>query len=576
MQPLKQQISHIIETAITQTTGLNSPALLQAAAKPEYGDYQANFAMKLAKQLQKKPQEIAQQVIEKLKENDLFAKLEVSGPGFINIKIANKFLAQQLNQIAQDDRLGIQPATNKQTVVIDYSSPNIAKEMHVGHLRSTIIGDAIARILLFLGHHVIPQNHLGDWGTQFGMLIAYILKHEKQDQTLMLADLNQLYKKAKALFDADADFANTSRDYVVKLQAGDAATLAIWQKIIAESQAHFQSLYNRLNVLLETKYNCGESFYNPMLAAVVEELVQKHIAETSEGAIVVFLQGFVDKDNQPVPLLLRKSDGGFLYATTDVAALKYRLATLKATRLIYVTDARQQQHFAMLFQLAEKTGWKSADIELMHVPFGTVLGKDKKPFKTRSGEVIKLVDLLDEAKNRALKIIQAKNPQSTVEETNTIADAISIGAIKYADLATDRVRDYVFDWDQMLAFEGNTAPYLQNAYVRIASIFNKASLDLDAQITGEINITDLYEHQLAIKLLELSDSIVKVAKIAKPHLLCHYLFELSTRFHQFYEHCPILSADGPTKTSRLQLAQITAQTLQLGLSLLGIHVIKKM
>lgn len=580
MTYIRQILRERFSSAITKAFGAefaNVDPLIQAVNPPHFGDYQANFAMALAKQLKSKPQEIAKQVLDHFEKTDLCDELQISGPGFINFSLANSFLQNELQSLTKDKRLGVAETQAETPTIVEYGSPNVAKEMHVGHLRSTIIGDAIARVLSFLGHKVIRQNHVGDWGTQFGMLIQYLIETNTElghDHSIQVAA--ELYKKAKQRFDQDPEFANRSRTQVVALQSGDAKATAIWQRLVIESEKHFQEVYNRLGVLLTNDDIRSESFYNPMLADIVRELKDKGIATISESAVTIFLPGFVNPENLPVPFIIQKSDGGYLYATTDLAAAKFRIEQLKAKRLIYVVDARQAQHFAMLFAALHAAGWASDEIRLEHVAFGTVLGKDRKPFKTRSGESIQLTALLDEAERRAYEVIAEKSELS-LELRKNIAARVGIGALKYADLSSDRVKDYVFDWDRMLAFEGNTAPYLQNAYVRIQSIFRKGNLNPAELKQQRIHITHPIEHSLAIRLLEFPEIVELVADELAPHRLCSYLFELAASYHKFYESCPVLSADDETvRNSRLLLSDLTAKTLKLGLGLLGIEVLEQM
>jgi arginyl-tRNA synthetase len=563
-----------IKTALGEE--ITCDPMIQLAARLEFGDYQANFAMGLAKQLKKNPVEIARNVVACL-EPSIFAKVEVAGPGFINLFLANSFLDDNLQQLLKDERLGVSKTNQAETVTVDYGGANIAKEMHVGHLRSTIIGDAIVRILDFLGHHVIRQNHLGDWGTQFGMLIEYLLEENPQFAQHQISDLDAFYKQAKQHFDNDPEFANQARARVVALQAGDESTLEIWRQLVAESERHFAKVYQRLKVLLSQADARGESFYNFMLPGVVAEFLEKGIAVEDQGAIVIFLNNISEKDDRSVPFIIRKSDGAYLYATTDLATVKFRVETLKATRLIYVTDARQKQHFAMLFMAVRQIGWVGENIKFEHVPFGAILGKDHKPFKTRSGESIKLISLLDEAESRAAAVATAKNPDLSPEQVQQIAHVVGIGALKYADLSSDKVKDYVFDWDKMLAFEGNTAPYLQNAYVRVCSIFRKGAINLAELSSKKINIIDPNEHLLALKILEFPDVVYVVAADLSIHKLCNYLYELAATFHKFYEHCPVLSVtEEALRNTRLVLCALTARTLAMGLNLLGIAVLEQM
>ncbi len=571
---MKQLLTTLFKTAIQEAFGEEAAMCdptIQLSSRKEFGDYQANFAMRLAKQLNKKPMDIAIAVVEKLNNQRLFKSLEPSGPGFINIFLSEDFLMDRLQQLVNDPRLGIKPETHSQNIVVDYANANVAKEMHVGHIRSIVIGDAIVRILGFLGHHVIRQSHLGDWGTQFGMLIEYLFETGEQDSPHTVSDLDPLYKKSKAKFDADPEFADRARRRVVALQAGDAETLAIWQTLVKESLQYFQTIYEKLDVLLKEEDARGESFYNSMLADTVDELVNIGLAHQSEDATVVTLEEF------SIPYIIRKKDGGYLYATTDLAAGQFRVNTLKANRIIYLTDARQKQHFEMLFATLRKAKWVGEEVRLEHIPFGAILGKDNKPFKTRSGELIKLISLLEEAENRAEVIAREKNPNLSDEQIHEIAHDIGIGALKYADLRADKVKDYVFDWEKLLSFEGNTAPYLQNAYVRIRSIFRKGSITLKEIQHEKIIINNEIEHSLATKILNFQDVLYSVGDNLSLHSLCDYLYDLAASFHKFYENCPILSnEDKSIVHSRLLLSDLTARTLQLGLDLLGIKTLEKM
>lgn len=578
---MKNTLKKALSTAIVSALGpefADTDPLIQVVSPPHFGDYQANFALGLAKKLGKKPVEIAQQVLEHFHQPEICQQVVISGPGFINILLSDDFLQRNLQTIVNDERLGIIKVGSPQRVVVEYSSPNVAKEMHVGHLRSTVIGDAIARILDFLGHEVVRQNHVGDWGTQFGMLIQHILDTQWQvDRDHSISEITALYQQAKQRFDNDEDFARHARAQVVALQSGEPQANALWRRLVSESERHFQEVYARLGVLLTLEDVRGESFYNPMLAEIIEELESLGMVTTSEGAAVIFLPGFVDRDGLPVPMLVRKSDGGYLYSTTDLAALRFRIETVQATRLIYVVDARQTQHFAMLFAAAQKANWVSPQVRVEHVAFGSVLGKDRKPFKTRSGETVQLTVLLEEAESRAMTIIAEKNPQLSVEQRRKIAHAVGIGALKYADLSSDRIKDYIFDWDRMLAFDGNTAPYLQNAYVRIFSIFRKGSIAPAALYDKKISITEPIEHVLAIQLLEFPNLLQIVAEDLAMHRLCQYLFDLAATYHKFYENCPVLNVTEPTvRDSRLLLCDLTARTLRLGLGLLGIETVEQM
>ena len=557
--------------------------LLRPAQDLKFGDFQANVAMSLAKQLQRKPRDIAEQLCAGAELSDLCETPEIAGPGFINLRILPSVIAQQLLTLAGDERLAIAPDSHPQTVVVDYSGPNVAKEMHVGHLRSTIIGDAIAKVLNYLGHNVIRQNHLGDWGTQFGMLIEHLIDSGWQlGQGKSIGDLNILYKEAKKRFDADADFAERSRQRVVTLQSGDPQTRALWLELVKASRKYFSEVYERLDVTLQDSDARGESSYNDTLQDTLDELAGKGLTQKDQGATVVYLPEFVGRDDKPLPLIVQKSDGGFLYATTDLACLRYRISELHAQRVIYVTDARQSQHFAMVFKTAELAGWLNDAVKLEHVPFGSVLGEDGKPFKTRSGEVVRLIDLIEEAERRAKDVVTSKNPDLSEEQQIQVAKTVGVGAIKYADLSSDRVKDYVFAWDRMLAMEGNTAPYLQYAYTRVQSIFRKGlqqleNTDISKLHSTHIEIKEPIEKQLGLKLFQLESVLNVVAERLEPHRLCTYLYELATLFSSFYEACPVLKAETEiSRNTRLLLCELTSRTLKLGLDLLGIRVLEKM
>jgi arginyl-tRNA synthetase len=555
----------------------NINPIIQLAARSEFGDYQANFAMGLAKELKKNPREVATQVVEKLKDNKLFSKLEIAGPGFINITLEDDFLNHFLQKLMLQEKTGASETKHNEIVVVEYPSANAAKEMHVGHLRPAIIGDALARIFIYLGYNVIKQNHLGDWGTQFGMLIEHLFTSASTDEQHHISDLNAFYQQAKKRFDDEPGFADRARQRTVELQQGEPRARELWKKIIDESENHFEEVYKKLGLLISREDTRGESFYNDQLDDVTKELADKNLLELSDGAKVIFLEGFVDQNNKPLPLIVRKSDGAALYATTDLAALRYRIKTLHASRIIYMTDARQKQHFAMFFAAGRKAGWITPEVRVDHIPFGSILGEDHKPFKTRSGESIKLAALLNEAQQRAKNILKEKNSTLSEEQQEIVANAIGIGALKYADLSNDKIRDYVFNWDSMLSFEGNTAPYLQNAYVRICALFRKGNVDMNSISFDAIKIINSFEHQLSVKICGFSDVLISVADDLNLHRLCAYLYELASLFHRFYEHCPILNNDDKEiKTSRLALAAATARIVKIGLSLLGIQVIEFM
>jgi len=553
------------------------PANITISTRPEFGDFQANGAMGAAKKLKTNPRELAQKILEHLDLSGIADNIEIAGPGFINIHLSHSFLGEQL-QKQSDQPLGRSEVEEK-TIVVDYSSPNLAKEMHVGHLRSTIIGDAVARTLEYLGHNVIRQNHMGDWGTQFGMLIAELEEQlgEGEQADLALGDLEVFYQQSKKHFDEDSGFAEKARDYVVKLQSGDNHCLTLWKQFINTSVAHSEAIYRDLNVTLQHTDIKPESAYNDDLAKVINDLKQQQLIVEDQGAQVAFLEELADKKGNPSPVIVQKSGGGYLYATTDLAALRYRSGVLNADRVLYFIDARQSLHMKQVFTLAKKAGFVNESILLEHHPFGTMMGKDGKPFKTRSGGTVKLTDLLKESVERASKLVAEKNPAASDEDIAGIAQKVGIGAVKYADLSKTRTNDYIFDWDTMLSFEGNTAPYLQYAYTRIISIFRKAELDVST-FKGNINITETKEKALALKLVQFGEILQQVADEAYPHILCNYLYEIASAYMAFYEQCPILKANikQEIKESRLALSLIVADTLAKGLELLGIEIMEKM
>ena len=552
------------------------PANVATSTRPEFGDFQANGALAAAKRLKLKPRDLAADIVANLKLEGIADKVEIAGPGFINIHLSDDYLATRLNQT---NPAQARAPEQVQTVVVDYSSPNLAKEMHVGHLRSTIIGDAIARVLEHLGHTVIRQNHMGDWGTQFGMLIAELEEQvgEGEKPELALNDLEGFYQQSKRHFDADPAFADKARQYVVSLQSGDAHCLALWQQFIDISVEHSEALYRQLNVTLGHEHIRPESAYNDNLPQVLADLQNAGLACESEGAQVVFLDELADKKGNPSPVIVQKSDGGYLYATSDLAALRYRSQTLKADRVLYFIDARQSLHMKQVFVVARKAGFVDPEMKLEHLPFGTMMGEDGKPFKTRSGGTVKLADLLVEALKRAEQLIAEKNPELDVATSKEIARKVGIGAVKYADLSKTRTNDYIFNWDAMLSFEGNTAPYLQYAYSRICSVFRKAELER-GQVEGDIRITTPQEKTLALSLLNFDETLKTVAEDGYPHTLCNYLYDLASAYMSFYEHCPILRSDidAQTRASRLQLSHTSANTLQKGLELLGIETMERM
>lgn len=554
----------------------DSEPLVRQSAKVQFGDYQANGVMGAAKKMGIPPRQLAEKILEHLDITDIADKVEIAGPGFINIFLSPVWVAQQAEFALADEHLNITKVT-PETIVIDYSSPNVAKQMHVGHLRSTIIGDASARTLSFLGHNVIRANHLGDWGTQFGMLIAYLEKKQNENAADMaLADLEEFYREAKKCYDEDEVFAERARNYVVRLQGGDEYCRTMWRKLVDITMQQNQLTYQRLNVTLTEDDIMGESLYNPMLPGIVADLKAKGLAVESEGATVVFLDEYKNKEGEPMGVIIQKKDGGYLYTTTDIACAKYRHEQLHANRVLYYIDSRQHQHLMQAWTIVRKAGYIPDSMSLEHHMFGMMLGKDGRPFKTRSGGTVRLTDLLDEAHERALTLIREKNPDMDEEELNNIARVVGIGAVKYADLSKNRTTDYIFDWDLMLSFEGNTAPYMQYAYTRVASIFKRAEID-ESALTQPISLTQPHEKQLALRLVQFDETITQVAREGTPHVMCVYLYDLAQSFSGFYENCPILSAeDDNVRQSRLKLARLTARTLKQGLETLGIETVDRM
>ena len=577
---IKQFLVRQVSKAM-QAAGLpeDSEPLVTQSTRPEFGDYQANGALPAAKKMKINPRELASKVVAELSLDGIADKVDIAGPGFINIHLAPDYLAQLCAQALADTQLTIRPARAPQTVVVDYSGPNLAKEMHVGHLRSTIIGDAVARVLEFSGDQVIRQNHMGDWGTQFGMLIAE-LEGQLQcndNATMALVDLESFYQQSKKHFDDDENFANTARNYVVKLQSGDEGCKRLWQQFIDVSVTHSEDIYRALNVSLTAQDIRPESAYNADLSTIVADLQCQQLAVTSEGAQAVFLQELANKDGEPSVAIVQKSDGGYLYATTDLAALRYRQDELNADRILYFVDARQALHLQQVFTIARKANFVKADMGLEHLAFGTMMGKDGKPFKTRTGGTVKLAALLDEAVERAAQLIAEKDPELDDAARLEVAKKVGIGAVKYADLSKNRTSDYIFNWDSMLSFEGNTAPYLQYAYARIQSIFRKADID-PAGLKASLLLAHANERTLGLKLLQFSEVIDQVASDCMPNVLCVYLYELASDYMSFYEACPILKegVDEATRDSRLQLCALVARTLATGLDLLGIEVMDRM
>ena len=630
---LHQTVAAEAEAAFAAAGIAGNPVVLQPAKNADFGDFQINGVMGAAKKAKQNPRELAQKVADALAGNAVVESAEVAGPGFINLRLNAAFLAQNIEAALLDGHLNVRQTKVPQTVVIDYSSPNLAKEMHVGHLRSSIIGDSLNRVLSYLGHKVIAQNHVGDWGTQFGMLVAYMVAQQQENAEFELADLEQFYRNAKIRFDEDEAFADTAREYVVKLQGGDEAVLALWRQFVDVSLQHAQAVYDTLGLKLTPADVAGESKYNDDLQTVVEDLSAKGLAVDDAGAKVVFLDEFKNQDGEPAAFIVQKQGGGFLYASTDLACVRYRVGRLNADRLLYVVDTRQKLHFEQLFTTSRKAGYLPENVSAEFIGFGTMMGKDGKPFKTRSGDTVKLVDLLDEAVDRARKLIAERNKPNSFEviykdleeqkskktaddyrtltkdfklevgeweieegsptlrtaikrkkisdnydieareNIEEIARVVGIGAVKYADLSKNRSSDYVFDWESMLSFEGNTAPYLQYAYTRVQSVMRRAG---EWNQQAAVVLDAPLEKQLAVELLKFEDVLQSVAETSYPHYLAGYLYQVATLFSRFYEACPILKAEGTSRETRLQLAKLTGDTLKQGLDLLGIDTLEVM
>jgi arginyl-tRNA synthetase len=578
---LTTQLDRAIVAALGADYAGTDPILV-LSSNPKFGDYQANIAMGLSKKLGQQPRQIAQSIVDNLDVAAVCEPPQIAGPGFINFIVKPSYLATQLQAMQSDSRLGVPVADQSQRVIVDFSSPNIAKEMHVGHLRSTILGDCIARVLEFRGHDVLRLNHVGDWGTQFGMLILYLREAYPQALTtadaLDLGDLVVLYKQAKQRFDTDPQFQAAARQEVVKLQAQDPDTIKAWNLLCDQSRREFQVIYDRLNVKLTER---GESFYNPYLAAVVEDLKATGLLVASDGAQCVFLEGYTNREGDPLPLIVQKTDGGYNYATTDLAAIRYRIQTDTADRIIYITDAGQADHFAQVFQVAKLAKWIPEHVEITHVPFGLVLGDDGKKIKTRSGEAIKLKELLDEAVDRFRNDLESRLAEDSRQETPEFiansAQIVGLSAVKYSDLSQNRTSNYAFSFDKMLALQGNTAPYMMYAYVRVRGISRKGGIDFESLgANAPIILNEELELTLAKHLLQLGSIVSEVERDLLPNRLCQYLFELSQKFNQFYDKHSVLQAEEPLRTSRLVLCDLTAKTLQLGLDLLGIPVLERM
>ncbi|MGB2754882.1 MAG: arginine--tRNA ligase [Phycisphaerae bacterium] len=604
---LEKRVEAAMHAAFPEAEG--APALVLPAQDPSFGDYQANGAMVLAKRLGKNPREVAEQIVKRLDVSELAEAPEVAGPGFINLRLRPEWLGAELGRVCadKDDRLGVEAVERlaigespwrPETVVVDYSAPNLAKEMHVGHLRSTIIGDALVRMLEFVGHTVVKQNHVGDWGTQFGMLVAYLMEwmttncdaHDPiEDSTdSALQNLEEFYRRAKKRFDGDQEFAGCARDIVVRLQGGMPEIVELWENLLRVSMDHCRLVYDRLGALLTDADIRGESAYNDVLPDIVKVLREKGLLTESEGAQCVFPEGFKGKDGEPLPLIVQKSDEGYLYATTDLAAIRYRVNELHADRILYVVDARQALHFRMLFECAYQAEFaKRGKHELVHVAFGTMMGPDGKPFKTREGGTVKLMDLLDEAEKRALDLVTQKNAEDVAldraqplsdDQKKDIAHKVGIGAVKYADLAQNRTSDYVFSWEKMLSLAGNTAPYMQYAYARVRSIFRKGGHEAEDHRADADPIPLAAPEELALgkMLLRFPETLQRALDGYQPNVLAAYLYDLAQAFTAFYEACPVLKSEEPVRATRLKLCDLVARTIAKGLDLLGIEVADRM
>ena len=569
-------ISDLLEPVFA---GLNGGERADPTVRPsDRADAQINGALSLAKKIGGNPRDIAQAIVDSGVLDGAASDLEIAGPGFVNVTFSAEFLATQLADVAADDRLGVAMASPVINVVVDYSAPNVAKEMHVGHLRTTVIGDSLVRMMEFLGHRVIRENHIGDWGTPFGMLIEHLvdLGEEQAAEHLSLGDLDGFYKEARVKFDGSDEFQDRARERVVMLQSGDADTRRLWELLVGLSNRHFNTVYELLGVRLTDDDLAGESIYQPLMPQVIERLRAGGLLTESDGADVVFAPGFTNRDGDPLPLILQKGAGGFNYATSDLACVIDRVERLDADLMLYVVGAPQQQHLQMVFAVAAMAGWLVPPVEAIHVTFGNVLGPDRKILKSRSGEPMKFASLLHEAIERAGSAVADKNPNLTADERSDVAHMIGIGAVKYAELSTDRVKDYVFDWDRMLSFDGNTGPYLQYAHARICSIFRRADIDRASVRATSILLDKPQERALALRVLAYPTVIDATLDTYSPHKLCTYVYDLASDFTAFYEHCPVLKADEPVRSSRLALADLVARTLQHALDLLGIDAPEQM
>mgnify|MGYP000356432526 FL=1 len=563
-----------IAAAFAKVGGAAAVGIDTAVRQSDRADAQVNGSLALAKAMGLTPREVALKVLEVVDLKEICSDAQVAGPGFINLTFKNEFLARELMASSTGKKLGVRNATKPRKVLIDYSAPNVAKEMHVGHLRSTVIGDALVRMLTYVGNEVVRENHVGDWGTPFGMLIEHLvdLGETHAAEELSVGDLDSFYRSARKKFDESEAFQTRARTRVVALQSGDAETLRLWKLLVAESNRYFQKIYHTLGVLLEPTDVMGESAYNELLPQVTTRLGALGMMTKSDGADVVFPEGFTNRENQPLPLIIRKTDGGYNYATSDLACVIDRVERIDAELLLYVVGAPQAQHLQMIAAVATQAGWLKAPREMVHVSFGNVLGADKKMLKTRSGDTVKLDALLTEAVERAAKAVAEKNPDLTAEAQAEIARIVGIGAVKYADLSTDRIKDYTFDWDRMLSFDGNTSPYLQYAHARICSIFRRANVERASVRNFEPTISHVAERELAMKVLQFDSALWDTLDKYSPHRLCTYLYDLATSFSSFYEQCPVLKAENENeKNSRLMLCDLTARVMQAGLEVLGIE-----
>ena len=569
-----QRVAELLAPVFASIAGESADPVVRPSDR---ADAQVNGALPLAKALGRNPREVAEEIIASGALDGVCSSVEVAGPGFVNLVFSDDFLSGLAADAARHERLGL-ATSDPRTVVIDYSAPNVAKEMHVGHLRSTVIGDALARLHLFAGDTVIRENHIGDWGRPFGMLIEHLLDlgEDVAAAGLGQGDLDGFYKQANVKFSESEEFQERSRERVVALQGGDPDTAALWRRLVAMSTEYFNTVYSKLGVLLNDDDLAGESLYQPGMQATIDRLGAAGLLEESDGASVVFPPGFTNRDGEPLPLIIRARTGGFNYATSDLTCVIDRVERLGADLMLYVVGAPQQQHLDMVFAVARMAGWLPEGVDAVHVAFGNVLGEDRKMLRSRSGDSVKLVDLLDEAIERAGALVAEKNPDLDDDERAAVARAVGIGAVKYADLSTDRVRDYVFDWDRMLSFDGNTAPYLQYAHARIRSIFRRAGVDPSSVDPSAIALAEPAERELALRILATPSVIAEATSSQSPHRLCTHLFDLAQAFTGFYEHCPVLKVDEPVRGSRLALCDLTARTLSTGLDLLGIQAPERM